>query len=371
MQGAYSAYPYNTHNPYPGQYYALQTPFPNAYPNGSGREPIANIYADWPKVPQPQAAGQTTMPRPRQERNLRQPNEPGNTPMPRPKQLSTRYNPQLRSAMKRPGRSLSDPVGQLQLQRTRTNSDPRHTVNPMTRTRTNSNAAKDIPDHLFVSLLGTGQLRIQNASLHLANELRLLLTMWPHGVDSEDTRKDHTWHVNFTNNPWSSTGPDAIMVLRMIIELFTRITLSYDFMNTINTLQNPPRLVFAETNDPGVYINHFVAYFSRTGRKLALVDPPHELGELIGSRLRTAWPHKISADKTPEDGIYTVRLRSTTFGSSSLDKHLFMSYALQEIRSLGYQFVASLPLARRGPFGMGSRREVLVFKNMMPKSAQR
>lgn len=63
-----------------------------------------------------------------------------------------------------------------------------------------------------------------------------------------------------------------------------------------------------------MYITHFVAYFSRNGRKLTLVDPPPEIGEVIGSRLRTAWPHKISADRTPEDGIYTVGLRSTTFG---------------------------------------------------------
>jgi hypothetical protein len=48
-----------------------------------------------------------------------------------------------------------------------------------------------------------------------------------------------------------------------------------------------------------------------------------------------------------------------------------MSYALQEIRSLGYEFVASVPLARRGPLGTGSRREVLVFKDMVPKSEQR
>lgn len=59
------------------------------------------------------------------------------------------------------------------------------------------------------------------------------------------------------------------------------------------------------------------------------------------------------------------------FIAYTLDKHLFMSYAFQEIRSLGYQFVASVPLARRGPFGMGSRREVLVFRDMVSKSAQR
>jgi hypothetical protein len=133
MQGtAYPAYPYNTPYPAPGQYYPPQA-FPNAYANGSGREPTTNIYADWPKTSHPQNGVQNSMPRPRQER----------AQMPRPQQLATGYRPQLKSAMKRPARSVSDPSGQLQ--RMRTNSDPRRTLNPMTRTRTNSNAAKDIP----------------------------------------------------------------------------------------------------------------------------------------------------------------------------------------------------------------------------------
>jgi len=52
----------------------------------------------------------------------------------------------------------------------------------------------------------------------------------------------------------------------------------------------------------------------------------------------------------------------------TLDKHLFMSFALQEIRALGYKLLASVPLARRGPLGMGSKREVWIFKDMMSKS---
>ena len=69
-----------------------------------------------------------------------------------------------------------------------------------------------LPDHLFVSLHGGGHLRIQNVNLLLVNELRQsLFAMWPHGVDSEDTGKDNTWRVEFTKNPWSSTGQDAIM----------------------------------------------------------------------------------------------------------------------------------------------------------------
>ena len=47
------------------------------------------------------------------------------------------------------------------------------------------------------------------------------------------------------------------------------------------------------------------------------------------------------------------------------DQHLFTSYALQEIRTLGFKLLATVPLARRGSFGMGSRREVLVFQDMM------
>jgi len=96
-----------------------------------------------------------------------------------------------------------------------------------------------------------------------------------------------------------------------------------------------------------------------------LIDPPHQIGEMIGAQLRTAWPHKIASDKAVDNGIYTVALKSTNFGSYTLDKHLFMSFALQAIRALGYKLLASVPLARRGPLGMGSKREVWIFKDMM------
>jgi hypothetical protein len=99
------------------------------------------------------------------------------------------------------------------------------------------------------------------------------------------------------------------------VRIFYKVTFQSICVYSISSFRfKPPRLVFAETHDPGMYINHFAAYFSRNGRKLTLVDPPEIIGEVIGSRLRTAWPHKISADRTPEDGIYTVGLRTTTFG---------------------------------------------------------
>lgn len=147
MQATYSGYSYNApQGPYPpaGQYYAPQTAFPNAYPNGGGLDiPVYPEYQQWPQQ-QPQAAGQTPMQRPRQLSERRQPKGgAGNAAMPRPKHISSRSKPPLRSAMKRPVRSTSEPVPGLL--RARTNSDSKRTLQPMTRPRTDSNAAKDIP----------------------------------------------------------------------------------------------------------------------------------------------------------------------------------------------------------------------------------
>lgn len=70
--------------------------------------------------------------------------------------------------------------------------------------------------------------------------------------------------------------------------------------------------MFVQSKDPGIWINHFVGYISRTGRKLTLVDPPTSVGENIGARLRTAWPHKVElTDRPPDGGVYTVSLRGT------------------------------------------------------------
>ena len=94
-------------------------------------------------------SAQNSMPRPREERAQRKSNGPGNTPMPRPKQLASRYRPQLKSAMKRPAQSVFDPSDQPRRTQLGANSDPRRTLNPMTRTRASSNAAIDIPG-LFI-----------------------------------------------------------------------------------------------------------------------------------------------------------------------------------------------------------------------------
>lgn len=88
-----------------------------------------------------------------------------------------------------------------------------------------------------------------------------------------------------------------------------------------------PRLAFGSSHDPGEYVRHFVAYFSRDGRKLTLIDPPHNIGETIGGRMRVALPHKIASDKAVDNGIYTIALRSSHFGC----QHYFLTSCNQLI----------------------------------------
>lgn len=151
MQPNYGGYqPYNPRAPYPqsGQYYAPAA-YPGAYPNGGGYADYPAEYHAWQNNPQlAPIAAQTPMARPQQlweqqQMPQRQPSNVGGTPMPRPKTLTSKTKPPLKSAMKRPARSVSEPVGFVQ--RPRTNSDPHGTLKQLARKRTNSNTARDIP----------------------------------------------------------------------------------------------------------------------------------------------------------------------------------------------------------------------------------
>lgn len=151
MQPAYGGYqPYTAQAPYPGQYYA-NAGYTNGYPNGNTYPEPAATYQPWQNTPQmppqmPPVNGQTPMARPQQlwdtSMPQRQPSNGGSTPMPRPKTLNTKTKPPLRSAMKKPARSVSEP---MYGRRARTNSDPHGALGQFSRARTNSVTARDIP----------------------------------------------------------------------------------------------------------------------------------------------------------------------------------------------------------------------------------
>lgn len=173
MQPAYGGYqPYTAQAPYPGQYYA-PAGYTNGYPNGGTYPDPAAAYPAWQNAPQmAPATGQTPMARPQQlydpQMPQRQPSNSGGTPMPRPKTLNTKTKPALKSAMKTPSRSVSDPMGFGH--RPRTQSDPHGTLKQFARARTNSVTARDIPG------MRTRSFHLAPAHVHLRSSV--LLDRW-------------------------------------------------------------------------------------------------------------------------------------------------------------------------------------------------
>ncbi|EGN95769.1 hypothetical protein SERLA73DRAFT_59930, partial [Serpula lacrymans var. lacrymans S7.3] len=231
-------------------------------------------------------------------------------------------------------------------------------------------------DHLFLSFLGTNELRIHNAAFQdtLDDIKEKVLPMWPSGVASQLTA-GYSWRVTFSRNPWSASGPDGIIVRRMICELFARLAhQGYQYLCSVTSGYPAPQLVFQEVG-PDDSADFFVAYFSRSGHRLTLIKPPRHIGETIGLRLRSAWPYKFAAHHVSEDEVYTVELKRNSLGAlclaPELDKNVFASHALQEINMMGFRLVATVPLARSGLLGFGSRKEVWVFRGTQIKPRSR
>lgn len=65
---------------------------------------------------------------------------------------------------------------------------------------------------MFLSIVGTSELRIQNIKPPVLEEIkRMIGTMWHPGIEAESMGPNHVWHVKLANTPWSSVGTDAIM----------------------------------------------------------------------------------------------------------------------------------------------------------------
>ncbi|KAL4070921.1 hypothetical protein J3A83DRAFT_4093689 [Scleroderma citrinum] len=277
-------------------------------------------------------------------------------------QLSSE-KPPLKSALKKNGVARSESVSAVPFQRTRTDSDARQRLAPMTRTRTNSNPSF-LPDHMFVSFHGSNELRLGNVAYQdILDEIReRLLPMWPHGVPNEITA-NHSWRVIFSRNPWSATGLEALTVHKMISELFNCLSRrqGYQYLTSLNTGYAYPQLIFKDVKHDED-CDFFVAYLSRSGHKITLIRPPRRIGEQLGSRLRNVWPYKIASDAASEEEIYTVELKRNAMGAYNLDRDVFVSHTLQEISLMGYKLEATIHLPRVGILGFGTRREIWVFR---------
>lgn len=128
---------------------------------------------------------------------------------------------------------------------------------------------------------------------------------------------------------------------------------------------------------------HFFAMsLNSKGNRITFIDPPNAVTNSLGLSLRTAFPHRILNDNASEDGILTITLKSGINGALSLslhpvslsfshwwwlsamgaEKNLFLAHILKYLNDMAFKLDATVPLARRGLFGMNGRKEIWVFK---------
>ncbi|TFK57095.1 hypothetical protein OE88DRAFT_1650672 [Heliocybe sulcata] len=296
----------------------------------------------------------------------------------------TRTAVPLKSAMKkgssqnghRPSTPGHSPGPRPTTPRSRSSSsarDGRLPLGAMTRQRTNSGSSPHfIPNHIMVSFHGSNELRFEGIAYEdTADALReRVLPMWP--VDDEGI-KGHRWRVVFRDSPWNCTGHDLIMARRVVAALFTSLArLGYFYQTTVNSGKRLPRLVFVEpperklrTDGP---IHFFSVMFSRKGEKVTILDAPEPIKDSIGVALRNTFPRRVASDKILEDGMCVIELQKNVMGAPPVDKSMFVSAVLKHLQGHGYDLNASVPLARRGPLGLGGRKELWIFKRRQPES---
>jgi len=252
--------------------------------------------------------------------------------------------------------------------RTRTQSGaveqpPQSRMHSMVRTRTNSSSRVD-PDHVFLSINPPNGLELSNLAFqNTVEELReYLFPMWPPGV-ARQVRVGYDWRVRFAGSPWDARGPEAIMAQKMICKIFWVLaSQGYVYLTSINTgcAFKSPRLVFIRAPaDSGAHF--FSMSLNNAGDRVTFINPPVAVSNSLGLSLRTAFPHRIESDQTSEDGIFTIFLKSG-INNMGPDKNLFLAHILKYINDMAFKLDASVPLARRGLFGLSGRKEIWVFK---------
>ncbi|TFY62920.1 hypothetical protein EVJ58_g3560 [Rhodofomes roseus] len=306
-------------------YYAQFNPYPSYHPqNGTAPFPA------YPGAPY-DSPGQYPTPAP-MRRKLSQGRSASSAPtiQTTPSRSGTPAGP-LKSAMKKQlDRAAS--MGTVPLAR-RTTNESRQRANSLTRPRSRTGSIPAfVPDHIFVSIYSAGDLRIDNVAYQSTlDDLReLVLPMWPHGIEYEDSRGD-------------------------------------------NWRRRPGKLVFTETvPDPDVRI--FATMFDPSKLRLTLLDAPRELVEDFASSLRPMFPRKVMSYGANEDGVHVIEVKREGFRSRESERNLFNACMLRFFNSAGYKLDGSIPLGRKDPMFWGSRKEAWIFRSMpmrRPESRQK
>ncbi|KAG6813804.1 hypothetical protein H0H92_007216 [Tricholoma furcatifolium] len=238
---------------------------------------------------------------------------------------------------------------------------PRLPSNNLVKYPTDHNPDEFRPLHMFMSFIGNNELRIENIMEPGLLELRsTILPMWPDGVDV-DTQHGHDWTVKFRNNPWTLEGLHAPRAWAIIVQLFTLFARrGFSFQSTMNFRNMTPRLVFEVTSEDRTS-QFFIAYLSRGGRRLTLIKPPTIVDETLGHQLKAVLPRKINEEAVGKD-LRILEVKKTDTGGFEAEPQFFLMHVLKILADLSYNLATGLPLGRKGPFGLRSGKELLVFR---------
>ena len=140
---------------------------------------------------------------------------------------------------------------------------------------------------------------------------------------------------------------------------------------------------------PDTRAHFFAMSFNNKGNIVTFVDPPSALTNSLGLFIRALFPRRIVNEHISDGGVFTITFNPgingtlcippyTVFLSVSFsvvmvvclllflamgpEKNHFLAQILRYINLVAFKLDASVPLARCGPFGLGGRKEIWVFK---------
>jgi len=210
--------------------------------------------------------------------------------------------------------------------------------------------------HLFVSFKSSDTLIINNIPYEkLYDRIASVCNIW-HRTAHIQTG-DFTLLARFYGRPFSATGPDSILVQRMILRLFQVLgNEGYISLTSVHTgsWSTTPQLVFVRST-PDTTCTFFSMSMSEAD--ITFVGAPEVLIENLTLTLNGIF-RKTFEDEKGADGVYAIRRRN----GYAVDKNHFYGVILKYFNDSYLKLEASVALGRTGLFGFGPRKEVWVFK---------
>ncbi|KAF8642407.1 hypothetical protein AX16_009672 [Volvariella volvacea WC 439] len=265
----------------------------------------------------------------------------------------------LKNPIPQPATAQPDPIP-----RPRTTSLSRHHAGPAFDgfDLARGNDPRIPPLHLFVTIRGNDILHFENITKQAVEEIRNeVIRLWVPGV--EETEVEFDWIVKFREKPWDIHGPHNTTSWKMITSLFTLFARrGYTYQTSITIGNSSTRLVFStNTLDPDSQF--FLGYFSLDGRRFTLIDAPNDIHLSIYPWLQKVVRPPGAIKTVVHDQLRVLEIkRRNRIGKPMVAPAYFMMLIFRLISDFGYNVDSTFPLARRGPFNLRSRRELIVFK---------